>query len=287
MTEKETNYANISTYKNNKMNNKSARVIAFYLPQFHPIEENNKYWGKGFTEWTNVGKAKPLFKGHYQPRVPADLGYYDLRIPEIREQQAELAREAGIEGFCYWHYWFGEGKELLERPFNDVVESGNPDFPFCLGWANHTWSTRTWTSSKTKFKQTVIAQMTYPGDEDHINHFYKYLKAFKDKRYIKVDSKLLFVVFAPQDFVDFSHFKELWNSLAQKEGLNGFHFVGITENFRMHNAEGKVVNIFSDKNNTSKYFYDHIRSLGFDAVNSRGTNAVSYTHLTLPTILRV
>lgn len=209
MTEKETNYANISTYKNNKMNNKSARVIAFYLPQFHPIEENNKYWGKGFTEWTNVGKAKPLFKGHYQPRVPADLGYYDLRIPEIREQQAELAREAGIEGFCYWHYWFGEGKELLERPFNDVVESGNPDFPFCLGWANHTWSTRTWTSSKTKFKQTVIAQMTYPGDEDHINHFYKYLKAFKDKRYIKVDSKLLFVVFAPQDFVDFSHFKEL------------------------------------------------------------------------------
>lgn len=131
MTEKETNYANISTYKNNKMNNKSARVIAFYLPQFHPIEENNKYWGKGFTEWTNVGKAKPLFKGHYQPRVPADLGYYDLRMHEIREQQAELAREAGIEGFCYWHYWFGEGKELLERPFNDVVESGNPDFPFC------------------------------------------------------------------------------------------------------------------------------------------------------------
>lgn len=138
------------------MNNKSARVIAFYLPQFHPIEENNKYWGKGFTEWTNVGKAKPLFKGHYQPRVPADLGYYDLRIPEIREQQAELAREAGIEGFCYWHYWFGEGKELLERPFNDVVESGNPDFPFCLGWANHTWSTRTWTSSKQSLSKQLL-----------------------------------------------------------------------------------------------------------------------------------
>lgn len=112
--------------------------------------------GKGFTEWTNVGKAKPLFKGHYQPRVPADLGYYDLRIPEIREQQAELAREAGIEGFCYWHYWFGEGKELLERPFNDVVESGNPDFPFCLGWANHTWSTRTWTSSKQSLSKQLL-----------------------------------------------------------------------------------------------------------------------------------
>ena len=116
-----------------------ARVIALYLPQFHPIPENDKYWGKGFTEWTNVGKAKPLFKGHYQPRVPADLGYYDLRMPEVREAQAGLAREAGIEGFCYWHYWFGNGRMLLERPFQEVLDSGKPEFPFCLGWANHSW----------------------------------------------------------------------------------------------------------------------------------------------------
>ena len=142
------------------MANKKARVIAYYLPQFHPTPENDKFWGKGFTEWTNVGRARPLFHGHYQPRVPADLGYYDLRMPEIREQQAELAREAGIEGFCYWHYWFGGGKELLERPFNEVMESGKPDFPFCLGWANHTWSTRTWTSSKTGYQETIIAEMT-------------------------------------------------------------------------------------------------------------------------------
>lgn len=107
-----------------------ARVIAFYLPQFHPTVENDKFWGKGFTEWINVAKAKPLFRGHNQPRIPADLGFYDLRMPEIREEQAKLAKEAGIEGFCYWHYWFGNGIQTLERPFNEVLESKEPDFPF-------------------------------------------------------------------------------------------------------------------------------------------------------------
>ena len=120
-----------------------ARVIAYYLPQFHPIPENDEMWGKGFTEWMNVVRARPLFRGHYQPRLPADLGFYDLRLPETREAQAELARDAGIEGFCYWHYWMGNGKTLLERPFQEVVSSGKPDFPFCLCWANHSWTSIT------------------------------------------------------------------------------------------------------------------------------------------------
>ena len=157
------------------MTTKKARVIALYLPQFHPIPENDAWWGKGFTEWTNVAKAKPLFKGHYQPHIPADLGFYDLRLPEVREAQAELAREAGIEGFCYWHYWFGNGRRLLERPFNEVLESGKPDFPFCLAWANHSWSSNSWKKGFALQKNTLLLEQTYPGEQDYIDHFHAVL----------------------------------------------------------------------------------------------------------------
>ena len=175
-----------------------SRIIALYLPQFHPIPENDKWWGKGFTEWTNVRNAVPLCKGHLQPRVPADLGYYDLRDPEIREKQAELARKAGIEGFCYYHYWFGEGRQLLERPFEEVLKSGKPDFPFCLCWANHNWTNKSWKKSKSFAADGMIMEMRY-SMEDHIKHFYYLLSAFKDPRYIKVDGKPLFAVWAPHD----------------------------------------------------------------------------------------
>ena len=209
------------------MENKKARVIAMYLPQYHPFKENDEWWGKGFTEWTNVGKAKPLFKGHYQPRVPADLGYYDLRLPIIRKQQAELASEAGIEGFMYWHYWFGNGRTLLQNIFDEVVSTGEPDFPFCVGWANHEWSNKTWDLKNQKKKRTVLMPMEYPGDEDYINHFYSLITAFKDERYIKVDGKLLFVVWNPMGIPDAKHFIDIWNKLAQQNGLKGFHFVGL------------------------------------------------------------
>ena len=171
-----------------------ARVIAYYLPQFHPIPENDAAWGPGFTEWTNVAKAKPLFRGHQQPRIPADLGFYDLRLPEVREQQAQMAREAGIEGFCYWHYWFGHGKMLLQRPFEEVLQSGKPDFPFCLAWANHDWTTSTWQSQG---GSKMIAKQEYPGEKDYIAHFNYCLAAFRDHRYITVDGKPLFAIYDP------------------------------------------------------------------------------------------
>jgi hypothetical protein len=220
------------------MNQKKARVIAFYLPQYHPIPENDEWWGKGFTEWTNVGKAKPLFRGHYQPRVPADLGYYDLRMPEIREAQAQMAREAGVEGFMYWHYWFGNGKRLLERPFNEVIETGKPDFPFCLGWANHSWSTHSWNSKAQWKKDGMIVEQLYPGKEDYVNHFNTVLPAFKDSRYIKVDDKPIFMVYAPLDFPDIKEFMKLWNDMAKENGLNGVHFVGLTSGHISNHQKG-------------------------------------------------
>lgn len=199
------------------------RFIAYYLPQFYPIPENDEAWGKGFTEWTNVRKAKPLFKKHHQPFVPTELGYYDLRNPEVRKAQAQLAREHGIEGFCYWHYWMGNGKRLLELPFTEVVASGQPDFPFCLCWANHTWSKR-WTGNERK----IIVEQTYPGVEDYTAHFYALLPAFRDKRYITVNGRLLFALFAACDIPDCDVFIHTWQQLAEKEGLAGFHFVGLS-----------------------------------------------------------
>lgn len=205
-----------------------ARVIAMYLPQYHPIPENDNVWGKGYTEWNNVAKARPMFRGHHQPNIPADLGFYDLRVPEVREQQAQLAREAGVEGFMYWHYWFGNGKMLLERPFEEVLESGKPDFPFCLGWANHHWKTSTWTTMKNFQPNQMICEQTYPGDEDYIAHFNYCLKAFKDPRYIKVDGKPFFLLYNALDLPDCHHFFDLWNRLAKENGFPGIHFVGLT-----------------------------------------------------------
>ena len=197
-----------------------ARLIAFYLPQFHPIPENDEWWGRGFTEWTNTVKAKPMFRGHYQPHIPADLGFYDLRVPETRQAQADLARAYGIEAFCYYHYWFA-GRRVLERPFNEVLASGQPDFPFCLCWANHTWS-GVWVGAPGR----VLIEQTYPGEDDHRRHFETLLPAFRDRRYVRVDGKPVFVIYRPGDVPDAVATMGLWRTMAERAGLPGLYLIG-------------------------------------------------------------
>lgn len=225
-----------------------ARVLAMYLPQYHPIPENDVAWGKGFTEWTNVVQARPLYRGHYQPKIPADLGFYDLRLPEVREAQAEMARDAGIEGFMYWHYWFGNYRMLLQRPFEEVLASGKPDYPFCLGWANHSWMTKTWKKGSSFQKNPMIMEQLYPGVEDYKAHFNYCLPAFKDSRYVKVNGEPIFLVFAPMDIPDVKLFTSTWHNLAKESGLKGIHLVGLRY---------------------GKYSVDDIMEMGFDAVNNR------------------
>ena len=200
------------------------KLIAFYLPQFHPIPENDKWWGKGFTEWTNVVQARPHFKGHYQPRIPADLGFYDLRLPETRQEQADLAREHGIHGFCYYHYWFN-GRRLLERPFNDVLSSGKPDFPFCLCWANESWMSN-WDGSSGK----ILMKQTY-SEEDDLQHIKWLIKAFSDKRYIRIDNRPLFLVYRASQLPNPLRTTQIWREESHRFGI-GDIFLCKVENFK-------------------------------------------------------
>ena len=229
------------------------KFLAFYLPQFHPIPENDAWWGKGFTEWTNVGKAKPLYKGHVQPKVPADFGYYDLRVPEVREQQAALARQYGVHGFIYYHYWFGNGFQLLEQIANSVLESKKPDFPFCFCWANESWSGR-WHGLDDK----VLAKQAYPGDGDIETHFNYLLPFFKDQRYIKVNGKPMLVIYKQHDLEQ--HGGNYIAKLRQLAKENGFPDLYITAS--------------NLSNDTTSY-----QPMGYDAKISYEVNRVKYKHL--------
>jgi len=185
------------------------KTIAFYLPQFHPIPENDAWWGKGFTEWTNVAKARPLFRGHYQPHIPADLGFCDLRLEETRIAQARLAKEHGIGGFCYYHYWFN-GKMLLERPFNEVLASGTPDFPFCLCWANENWSRR-WDG----LEQELLAAQNY-DDYDPAAHMAWFCRAFRDPRYIRVGGRPLLLLYWADHIPNVREVLDIWRKEARR-----------------------------------------------------------------------
>lgn len=259
------------------------RVIALYLPQFYPFPENDAWWGKGFTEWTNVGKAKPMFKGHYQPRVPADLGYYDLRLPIVREQQAELAREAGIEGFCYWHYWFGNGKRLMWEVFDDVLKTGHPDFPFCLGWANHSWYAKNWNIHDTQGKDRLLIEQKYLGISDYRLHFEYVIQAFKDPRYIKIDGMPIFHIYdshsLPDDFIP------AWNQWAKENGFEkGIYFIAnawYNEDEKLYLQKGYSAVIKGRlrsyyKQNRYINIYGHIRAFINEKIFHRFANIPEY-----------
>jgi glycosyltransferase involved in cell wall biosynthesis len=196
------------------------RAIAFYLPQFHPIPENDAWWGRGFTEWRNVGSAEPQFQGHYQPHVPGELGFYDLRLPETRARQADLARAAGIHGFCYYHYWF-DSKRLLERPFDEVLASGEPDFPFALCWANDPWSRR-WDGRN----DDLLQAQTYSADDD-LAHVRSLIPTFADSRAIRVEGKPLFLVYRASHLPDPQRTCETWRTEIDRAGLPGIHLVAV------------------------------------------------------------
>lgn len=218
-----------------------ALLIAFYLPQYHTIPENDEWWGPGFSEWTNVAASRKMFPGHQQPSIPGELGFYDLRFPETREAQATLARDHGIGAFCYWHYWFGNGKRLLERPFAEVLSSGKPEFPFCLAWANESWSGPLYGAPKGR----LLLEQKYPGLEDYKRHFEVVLPAFRDPRYVKIDGKPVFLVYKPELVPDAQEFIELWQSMAKNSGLQGMYFIGIgTEDFdpRKYGFDASVLN---------------------------------------------
>lgn len=199
---------------------KAFHAVAFYLPQYHPIPENDRWWGDGFTEWTNVRKGRPLFEGHYQPHDPGELGYYDLRDPEVRSAQADLARSHGIEAFCYYHYWFN-GRQLLERPFNEVLASKSPDFPFCLCWANESW-TRVWDGGS----RQVLLEQQYSAEDD-LHHIRWLLQAFADPRYLRVNGKPLFLVYRASQLPDPLRTTQSWREEAVRAGLGQLYLLRV------------------------------------------------------------
>lgn len=196
------------------------KVICFYLPQYHPTQENNQWWGTGFTEWTNVSRATPRFKGHYQPQLPADLGFYDLRLEETRIAQALLASSYGVSGFCYYHYWFA-GKLMLERPLVEMLESGKPEFPFCLCWANEKWI-RSWDNET----QEILIEQKYDSAE-HMQHIEWLLPFLKDTRYINIRGMPVLLIYRAEEIPDLASKLVIWREYAAAHGLPGLYMCAV------------------------------------------------------------
>lgn len=203
------------------------KLIAFYLPQFHEIPENNSWWGKGFTEWENVKKNKPLFYGHYQPRIPLNHNYYNLLDDNVMTQQMSLAKKYGIYGFCFYHYWF-KGKKLLERPVERLLQNQKASLPFCFAWANEPW-TRTWHGMQGE--KEVLMRQDYGEEENWKEHFEYLLPFFQDKHYIKVNNKPMFLIYHISQIECSKELFEYWNQLAIKYGFDGIYLVSMINAF--------------------------------------------------------
>ncbi|WP_455437889.1 glycosyltransferase WbsX family protein [Hungatella hathewayi] len=192
------------------------KIIAFYLPQFHTIPENDLWWGKGFTEWTNTKKARPLYDGHYQPKIPLNKKYYDLSDVNVMVGQAQLAKKYGVYGFCYYHYWFKQGKKLLEKPVENMLREPAVDIPFCLCWANENWC-KNWDGGN----KEIIMEQDYGSKKDWEKH-YRYLSQFfHDERYIKYNGKPVLIIYKPEEIIKFNQMIDYWNELSIKEGFLG------------------------------------------------------------------
>ena len=195
---------------------KGTKLIALYLPQFHTIPENDQWWGEGFTEWTNVKKSTPLYEGHDQPRIPLNENFYNLLDDDVKIWQANLAKDHGVFGFCYYHYWFKGGKQLLEKPAEQMLVNKEVDLPFCFCWANENWS-RNWDGGN----REILMEQDYGGKDDWEKHFQYLLPFFKDERYITVDGKPLFVIYKPEQIIDIYQMMNYFKKRAVESGLSG------------------------------------------------------------------
>lgn len=203
-----------------KSKHRSVKLIAMFFTQLHAIPENDEWWGKGFTDWENVKSASPQYDGHYQPRIPLNKNYYDQSQLETLRWQIDLAKQYGVYGFCHYHYWF-DGKQLLETPTNLIMANKDIDFPFCLSWANETWSRR-WDGRNSH----ILIQQTHPPTRVSWKRHYDYLiKAWTDPRAIKVDGKPVFVIYRPQYIDKIDEMLAFWRELAQQDGLPGLYFI--------------------------------------------------------------
>jgi len=198
------------------------KIIAFYLPQFHAFPENDEWWGKGFTEWTNTKKGKPVFRGHYQPHTPMNENYYDLVLDKsVLPKQIEMAKAYGVDGFCYYHYWFANGKKLMEKPIERMLADKSLDIPFCLCWANENWSRR-WDGSE----ESILMAQDYGDKQGWIDHFNYLLEFFKDNRYLKDDQgRPILLIYKPQLIDTLDELLACWRGLAKDAGLSGICIV--------------------------------------------------------------